>query len=406
MIKTILKNILFYIVGLTLLLISFLFWYSYNDRAIDYDVSTDGLVIPEFDQQFLPFEPTYDPKQTLPFAAAAVIDIDNDGVDELFFGGGIHQQDAFYQYQNNGFVDITLRTNWQKKTPDKTFGALVLDLDMDGDNDMLVTRQSGVWLYTNSQGSFDGEKLNLDLDPQTVPLSVAVADLNRDGFFDMYVSGYIARKHVQGETIFNMEYGGVSALFMNRGNGQFQNITQESGLLYQHNTFQAVFIDVDNDNREDLVVAHDTGQVRTWKNMGNLKFESISNPTSNYFSYPMGIGVSDYNNDSLPDFFFSNVGSTTPDALVRGDLRADQILNKKWIMFENRGIFNLKMLPEKPNWLITSFPGAQFLKTSISMAKTIWWCPKITSDSRPTRSQPSDLMDDFYYRTRKVNLLK
>jgi hypothetical protein len=61
----------------------------------------------------------------------------------------------------------------------------------------------------------------------------------------------------------------------------------------------------------------------------------------------MGIAVSDYNNDGKPDFYFSNVGSTTPDALVRGDLSEHQVLNKKWIMFENQGDFEFKDIADQ-----------------------------------------------------------
>jgi len=345
-IKGLLKSIAIYLVIIVAVLLSLLTWLSANDRAVDYDVSSDGLTIPTFTETTLPFIPQYDEALTLPFTASAIIDIDGDGVEEVFIGGGINQNDVFYAYTEGEFVDITARTQWQKQTPDNTFGAVTMDLDKDGDTDMLVTRQSGVWQYTNQGGTFTEKKLDLDLDSKTVPLSVALADLNRDGLFDMYVSGYIARKHVEGETIFNQVYGGKSALYLNTGKG-FRNITKESGLEYQHNTFQAIFIDMDNDNLEDLVVAHDTGQVRTWKNLGDLKFANMPNPTSDYFSYPMGIAVSDLDNNGLPDFFFSNVGSTTPDAIVRGDLRDEQVLNKKWLMFENQGDFTFTDSAEK-----------------------------------------------------------
>jgi len=334
-----LRSIAIFLVMMVLLGFAGLTFLAGKDRSNSYPVSLEGLIIPKFTQQTIDFIPTYDGTKTIPFTAGAVIDIDNDGVEELFFGGGIDQQDAFYRYEDGSFKDITGDTQWQKDTPDKTFGAMSLDLDKDGDNDLLVTRQSGVFLYDNDGAKFSGQKLELDLDAETVPLSVAVADINRDGLFDMYISGYIARKYVQGETIFNLEYGGVSALYLNTGDNTFKNITEEAGLLYKHNTFQAVFIDVDNDNLEDLVVAHDTGQVRTWKNLGGLKFENTANPTSDYFAYPMGIAVTDLKNDGLPDFFFSNVGSTVPDALVRGDLTEDQVLNKDWLLFENQGGF-------------------------------------------------------------------
>ena len=346
-VSKLLKTILCYLAIIVLVLIAGLFWLTANDRAIDYDVDISGIDIPTFDEQTIDFVPTYDAKKTIPFTASAVIDIDGDGVEEVFFGGGINQDDAFYQFNDGRFEDITAQTAWSKNTPDKTFGSVAFDYDIDGDTDLLITRQSGVWLYTNELGKFSGEKLDLDFDAKSVPLSVAISDLNRDGLFDMYVTGYIARDHVEGETIFNQEYGGVSSLYLNKGGNKFENITKESGLYYKHNTFQGIFIDVDGDSFEDLVVAHDTGTVKTWKNLGGLKFKSMPNPTSDYFSYPMGIGVTDYNNDGDPDFYFSNVGSTTPDAIVRGDLTDEQVLNKKWIMFENKGGFKFEDVAEK-----------------------------------------------------------
>ena len=341
-IAKLLRSIVLFITLLGITLLATLTWLASSDRANSYPVLNSGLAIPSFTQQSIKYIPSYDGTKTLPFAAGAVVDIDNDGIEEVFFGGGIDQQDAIYAFENGTFVDITAKTGWIKETPDKTFSAISLDLDMDGDNDMLITRQSGVFLYRNEEGQFTSQKLELDLDAQTVPLSVAIADINRDGLYDLYVSGYIARKFVQGETIFNQTYGGVSGLYINTGDDTFKNITDEAGMLYQHNTFQAVFLDVDDDTLEDIVVAHDTGQVRTWKNMGDLTFENMTNPTTDYFAYPMGIAVTDLKNDGLPDFFFSNVGSTVPDALVRGDLNEDQVLHKKWLLFENMGDFTFK----------------------------------------------------------------
>ena len=346
-VSKLLKSILCYLAIILLVLIAGLFWLTANDRAIDYDVSYNGISVPEFDEQTINFVPSYDAEKTIPFTAGAVIDIDGDGVEEIFLGGGINQNDAIYRFENGLFKDITTQTGWSKNTPDKTFSSVAFDYDHDDDSDLLITRQSGVWLYTNVNGKFSGEKLDLEFDPKSVPLSVAISDLNRDGLFDMYVTGYIAREHVEGETIFNQVYGGISSLYLNQGGLKFNNITEESGLYYQHNTFQGIFIDVDGDSLEDLVVAHDTGTVKTWKNLGGLKFKDMPNPTSDYFSYPMGIAVTDYNNDGDPDFYFSNVGSTTPDAIVRGDLREEQVLNKKWIMFENKGGFKFEDVAEK-----------------------------------------------------------
>ena len=331
-----------FVVLLIVLIIAGLSWVSINDRADVYDVSLEGLTIPQFDEQVIDFQPTYDKTRTLPFAAGAIIDVDGDGVEEVFFGGGIDQMDAFYRFTDGAFEDITESLGWTKEMPDKTFGAVALDLDTDGDTDMLVTRQSGVWLYDNTGEGFSATRLELELDEQTVPLSVAVSDLNRDGQYDLFVAGYIARRFVEGETIFNKEYGGVSELFLNTGDNTFAKITADAGMEYQHNTFMGIFIDIDDDSFEDLIVAHDTGQIRTWKNNGDLTFTNMPNPSSDVFSYPMGIGVTDYLGDGTPDFFLSNVGSTTPDFLVRGDLREEQVLYKKWFFLQTNGSFEFE----------------------------------------------------------------
>jgi hypothetical protein len=317
------------------------------DRQVDYKVSTDGLNIPQFEQREIAFRHVHDAQRSLPFTAGAIIDINSDGLEELFLGGGVDQQDALFRFEAGQFVDITALSGLTKQVPDTTYGSIALDLDNNGFTDLLIARDSGIWLYSNEQGRFSGVHLELEMDVHTVPLSVAVADIDADGLFDMYVSGYIALDQVKGQTIFNQPYGGVSALFHNQGNNRFSNITAAAGLLYQHNTFQSVFIDVDSDDLLDLVVAHDTGQVRTFRSRGDKTFELMPNPTTDLFAYPMGIAVGDIDQSGQPDFYFSNVGSTTPDALVRGDLEDEQILNRRWLLFRNDGDFRFSDVAEE-----------------------------------------------------------
>lgn len=338
--KTIFKILSRVIPTIILLLIIMVSVKNIIDRQVDYDVSIDGINIPKFSEMEIDFIQAHEKDKTLPFMASAVIDIDNDGVEELFLGGGYNQADAVFQFSENRFVDISENTGLEKQNNDATLGSVVMDIDNNGYSDLIIARESGIWLHKNKNGSFSTSKLNVPLSEDTTPLSVAIADINRDGHFDMFVSGYIRLDLVEGQNIFNKEgYGGTSAMLLNNGDNTFTDITESSGLYYKHNTFQGVFVDIDNDGLEDLVVAHDTGQVRTWKNMGNNQFINMPNPNSEQYSYPMGIAVSDYNNDGLVDFFFSNVGSTPPGFLVKGDLREDQEFNPEWIMFENKGNF-------------------------------------------------------------------
>ena len=313
------------------------------DKRIPYQVSTANIVVPTFESHYLNFEQQLSNSESLPFAAGAIIDIDNNGTEELFVGGGPNQGDVLFEYSGAKFNQLEGTTIEKPQFDDATFGASVIDVDGNGFSDLILSRTSGVWLYLNDKGHFSGTKLDLNLGEATSPLSVAIADINRDGYFDMYVAGYIKKELVEGQNIFNKEgYGGTSRMFLNNGDNTFTDITQSAGLFYIHNTFMGIFVDVDNDGLEDLIVAHDTGQVRTWKNLGNEKFTNMPNPNSRQNSYPMGIAVTDYENDGLVDFFFSNVGTTPPRFLVTGDLREDQLFNPDWMMFRNKGGFEFE----------------------------------------------------------------
>ena len=310
-----------------------------NDAKIPYDVSTEGIPIPQYDSVDLPFSHNYVKANQIQATGGAVFNLD-DGPEELIIGGGQDQDDVIYRFVDGKFKDITAETGYTKEDlSEATMSVTSLDVDHDGDDDLIVTRKSSIWLYNNDGGKLSGTNLNVPLDKDTTPLSIAVADLNQDGNFDMYVCGYIQKHLIEGYNIFNKEgYGGTSALLINNGDNTFADKTEEAGLLYKHNTFQAVFSDVDADGDVDLVVAHDTGQVRTWRN-NDMKFENVSNPNSDVYGYPMGIAVGDYDNDGRVDFFFSNTGTTAPPFIAKGDLREDQTYHSKWIMFHNDGDF-------------------------------------------------------------------
>ena len=45
----------------------------------------------------------------LPFLGSAAFDADGDGIDELFLGGGLNQDDKLFRYSPDGFVDTGMR---------------------------------------------------------------------------------------------------------------------------------------------------------------------------------------------------------------------------------------------------------------------------------------------------------
>ena len=64
----------------TILLAGFIFLTvrSIIDRQVDYEVSTEGLKIPVYDETVIEFRHDHQEDKSLPFMASAVIDIDND----------------------------------------------------------------------------------------------------------------------------------------------------------------------------------------------------------------------------------------------------------------------------------------------------------------------------------------
>ena len=319
---------------------------SILDRQDDYDVDLAGVEVPTYEESTIFFNQGNDFTVSLPFLASAIIDIDGDGTEELFLGGSKNTPDGLFKFEDNRMVAIQ-GAGGITNSNSASMGSLVLDVDKDGQQDLLVAREDGIWLYHNNKGKFTATKLDATMPDDTVPMSIAVADLNRDGAFDMFVAGYIRQELVEGQNLFREGYGGSSRLFINNGDNTFTDSTEQAGLTYKHNTFQSAFIDIDRDGKEDLVTVHDTGHVLTWRNTGGVKFERVSNPNSNNYSYPMGLGIADLGDDGLVDFFFSNVGSTAPDFLVRGDLTDAQIHNWKWMLFRNKGDFQFEDIADK-----------------------------------------------------------
>lgn len=307
--------------------------------SCDYDVPSAE--IPNFSAIDFPWNNTFDNTRSLPLMASALIDIDNDGVDEVFVSGGVTEADAIFKYTPGGFQNISSQVNLPAKpVGTTTLGATSVDLDNNGFNDLVLSGDYGVHWYKNDGAKFSLAVIDVTLDDKSNAATTTFGDIDNDGDLDMFLAAYIKLDKMEGQTIFkDLNYGSSSLLLLNQGNNTFEDVTTAYGLDYVHNTFQGVFVDIDKDNYLDLVVAYDTGEARTYKNEAGASFKTMPNPLTGKYAYPMGIAVGDYNNDGLVDFFFSNTGSSVPVFLARGDLAEEDIFNEKWILFRNDGDF-------------------------------------------------------------------
>ncbi len=87
---------------------------------------------------------------------------------------------------------------------------------------------------------------------------VSVGDIDGDGFDDLYIC---------------QPAGLPNRLYRNRGDGTFEDITEKSGVGILENTACALFADIDNDGRQDLIVVRTSGPL-LFLNEGDGSFAS------------------------------------------------------------------------------------------------------------------------------------
>ncbi|OAD45897.1 FG-GAP repeat domain-containing protein [Polaribacter atrinae] len=310
-----------------------------TDRNNPYNNAIADNLIPTFKEIPIDFTHQFNGTESLPVTASVLIDIDNDGVDELFLGGGYNQQDEIFSYKEGKFISIPENVGLPKKENKTTLSGASTDFDNNGFTDLILSREDGIVIYYNNNGKFTPKKLEYDLADNATPLGLTLGDVNKDGFTDIFVANYIRKKQMVGQNNFSKNYGPQSLLLINNGDNTFKNTTIEAGLEYIHNTFMGILIDIDNDTWLDLIIAYDTGEIRTYKNKGDGTFEMKENPSTTKYAYPMGIAVGDYNNDGLVDFMFSNTGSKVPSFVASGNIENKDLFNPNWIFFENKGNF-------------------------------------------------------------------
>ena len=284
-------------------------------------------------------------KNTYIFAGSALIDVNGDGVDEIFIGGGQNQVDGLFRFENGQFINIATQSGFALPAVAlakdggnavAAGGALSIDFDNDNDVDLLVARLDGVYLYINNGGKFKEEKLDIVIEKDAIPLSLSATDLNKDGLVDIYISTF--KTPTKQRTIFNkIENRSNNVMLLNKGNKVFEDITKKSGLTYNQNTFQVSFVDLNNDTWQDLVIAPDTDKVVVYENKKDGTFEAKTPLTD--FGFWMGLAVGDIDDDGDQDLFFSNIGNTISVSLARKDLLPEQKLDEKWALLRNDGDF-------------------------------------------------------------------
>src|SRR5689334_24989401 len=123
-------------------------------------------------------------------------------------------------------------------------GVAVGDINNDGLPDLYFTSNLGPnHLYVN-KGNYHFEDVTLAAgvaDSLGWKTGVTMADVNGDGYIDIYVSG-----------VDYLTLHGHNVLYINNGDGTFTDRTKEYGLDYAGFSTQALFLDYDGDGDLDM----------------------------------------------------------------------------------------------------------------------------------------------------------
>jgi Tfp pilus assembly protein PilF len=226
---------------------------------------------------------------------AAVTDIDNDGRLDLFAIGANQQPFVLHNAGNGKFDDVTAKSGITN--PGGARKALFVDLDHDGDLDLVLVGGQSMVVYRNN---LDGTFTDITQAAGFAGVGgggstrdAAFADFDGDGRIDLIVVGEKA-----------------AMLYHNAGNRQFTDVTTASGIAGGGTTVTVG--DYNNDGFFDLFIAG-AGSSGLWVNdgTGHFKKDSVSSAALATLRglTPLDAKFVDYDNDGWLDLVIAGTPS-------------------------------------------------------------------------------------------------
>lgn len=204
--------------------------------------------------------------------------LENGEASHLYHNLGAGRFEAI-SWTNGAFLD---EHGAPVSTPfDWGLSAMFHDLNGDGAPDLYVCNDfqspDRIWI-NDGHGHFKAIASHALQHTSLFSMGVDFADIDRDGFDDFFVADMLSREHIHRQVqvmdpraFFQARHPATgrpqvshNTLFHNRGNGTFAEIAELSGLNASDWSWCPVFLDVDLDGYEDLLVG--TGHGRDFQN--------------------------------------------------------------------------------------------------------------------------------------------
>ena len=261
-------------------------------------------------------QPLMDHPQSFSGPVLIKADINNDGFEDVFVGGGSGQASMLYMQASDGSFAPSRQPAFATDAGSHDVDAYFFDANADGWIDLYVG--SGGYdnfdstdpalqdrLYINTNGRFDKEADALP-EMRTSTGAVAVHDVNGDGLPDVFVGGGVVPGRYP-ETP-------VSYLLVNDGEGRFIDRTDEIApeLRSIGMVRDAEWYDLDTSGNEELVIVGHWMPISVF----SLSANSLENVTDQYFATPHSglwntVHIEDLNGDDTPDLIAGNLGLNT-----------------------------------------------------------------------------------------------
>ena len=229
-----------------------------------------------------------------PARGLAAIDVEGDGDPDLLVAGprGLR----LLRNDRGAFVDVTREAGLDSIKAGAR-GCVAGDYDNDGRPDVFVITSGGnLLLHNDGGGRFSDATVKAGLAPyQHLAISAAFVDIDHDGDLDLVVAG-----------------GGTVSLQVqrNNGNGTFTEVTRDSRLADPLHAVAVIPTDFDNRRDVDLLVVNDSGSPALFKNLRDGTFRDVAADSGLRVDGTVrSAAAADFNKDDFPDFFFGRGGA-------------------------------------------------------------------------------------------------